>query len=457
MTAIVSQPSATVLPAWQRISTLLAACVFGLIAAGLLLFGAQARPTLAPPPPEVPLNQLQVDVYLPDTLRAGSVLTHQLRYTNTLGVALNNVVLTDSLSYKQYYSGTYTSNPVIPRSAFTYTGNFNSGYTLRWNIGTLAANANGTIVLTSTVPPARRPTCTTGRRRWAMRRLSHHQSRRERRRRQRVGDDCRPRAALRQDRRRNSRGPARAALYRDDRQPVDRSAPDSIAATNLVITDPVPAYTTFLSASQGGVYSPTLNAVTWRWPGPLNPGGNYAVTMAVRLSETLPVNYPIVNVNYCASADEIVGAVPCGLSVINPVGSSFDKTAVTGPPPGVQHVWPKELVTYTIKLWNPHAVPVTVRLTDTLPGNPLPFQFRYMVRGPTPVITTRCWCGTPCRAGAHRSAAGVRRARARPDDHHQRRRHALLQCVVRSRQHRLRLPAAQRPGRDRGGPARAPR
>jgi uncharacterized repeat protein (TIGR01451 family) len=388
MTAIVSQP---VLPAWQRISTILAASMLGMIAAGLLLFEVQARPAFAPPPPsEAPLSQLQVDVYLPDTLRAASVLTHQLRYTNTLGVTLNNVVLTDSLSYKQYYSGTYTSNPVIPRSAFTYTGDFNSGYRLRWTIGTLGANAAGIIVLTSTVPANQAPNLyygpTTLGNAAVITTTNPGVS---------GGSDSASVMIVGPVLRFTKIGtpqyprPGETLVYSltVDNLPTSQR-PDVIAANHLVITDPVPAYTTFLVAGQGGVYSPTLNAVIWRWAGPLNPGAHYSVSMSVRLSETVPFNYPIANVGYCANADEIVGAIPCGQSVINPVGALLDKTAVTGPPPGPQQVWPKELVTYTIKLWNPHAVAVTVRLTDTLPGNPQPFQFRYMVRGPTPVITT---------------------------------------------------------------------
>ena len=54
------------------------------------------------------------------------------------------------------------------------------------------------------------------------------------------------------------------------------------SVTNLVLTDPIPAKTTFVSASAGGIYDALSNSVVWNL-GSKNSGDSGSVTLTVRV------------------------------------------------------------------------------------------------------------------------------------------------------------------------------
>lgn len=63
---------------------------------------------------------------------------------------------------------------------------------------------------------------------------------------------------------------------------------------NLTITDPLPANTTFVSASNGGTYDAVTNKVTWNLGNP-NPGATGSVTLTVATSATTAIISSITN------------------------------------------------------------------------------------------------------------------------------------------------------------------
>ena len=63
--------------------------------------------------------------------------------------------------------------------------------------------------------------------------------------------------------------------------------------TNAVITDPVPDFLTFVSASDGGVYDDATRTITWEFP-ELTASGS--VTFVTTVDADAPETEPIVNV-----------------------------------------------------------------------------------------------------------------------------------------------------------------
>lgn len=131
--------------------------------------------------------------------------------------------------------------------------------------------------------------------------------------------------------------------------------------TNLVLTDVIPANTTFVSASAPGVYDAVSNTVTW------NIGaaaiGNYSATLVVK------VNSPLTNgtkINNTATIDS---------AETTPIAAVAQTTVTSGPVLVVEKtvdtatVNPGQTVNYTVKVTNTgNDTAVNVVMTDTLPS-----------------------------------------------------------------------------------------
>lgn len=115
--------------------------------------------------------------------------------------------------------------------------------------------------------------------------------------------------------------------------------------TNVVVTDPVPAHTTFVSATLGGTFSG--GAVRWEL-GTLNPGDTRAMAFTVRVDSPILDGLLIVNEGYSADGDQTDPIV--GLMVETPVESNpvLNVTKTASPIP----VLPGELLTFTLSYAN---------------------------------------------------------------------------------------------------------
>lgn len=102
-----------------------------------------------PPAPEASALQIRVRASK-QGVRPGETFAYTLRYTNTLSVPVNNVRITDTLSGGQIWDFSYQSSPAIPTQQFTYTVNPAGGYWMQWDLGEIPANSSGSIVLYST-------------------------------------------------------------------------------------------------------------------------------------------------------------------------------------------------------------------------------------------------------------------------------------------------------------------
>jgi len=336
---------------------------------------------------------------------ADSVISYTLLYTNRLAQELLDVTISSTLSPKQYYSFTYLSNPVIPTTSFTLVdGSFDSGYTLEWQLGSLPAQMEGWIIVTTTIPPEAEPPWD-DKKRWPLLGMSA------------VITTSTPgvSAGNPQGEEGDSAsvmvvGPVLRLTKGDDPDPVrpgrlltytlileNKAREDVIAATGIVITDLVPANTTFYTASATGFYSatpPSNGLVIWHPPDPLKPGTTVEVSFTVRLTESMP-SCPPSNIrnddlDFSASAYETIQPVSGYRDVSTAVDDVLEKS-IDAPalPAGDKTVFPGGIVTYTISIYNPrHDQPLeSLRLTDTFESNL--FTFLNMLEdGPTPVTTT---------------------------------------------------------------------
>ncbi|UCC62723.1 MAG: DUF11 domain-containing protein [Anaerolineae bacterium] len=116
-------------------------------------------------------------------------------------------------------------------------------------------------------------------------------------------------------------------------------------ATGVVITDQVPANTTFASASPGHA-GPDANAViTWTLPGSLPPGSSAAVTLSVQVDADLAIGSGLINTAWVTSTQG--------------VGTSGTETTTIAAPDIAVSKWatpaiarPGETITYLIVFTN---------------------------------------------------------------------------------------------------------
>ena len=93
----------------------------------------------------------------------------------------------------------------------------------------------------------------------------------------------------------------------------------NISLTNIIVTDELPEYTSFLSTNGGGVYDEVSNEVTWT-VGMLAPGESIALTLYVMIDDDVPHEWIIAN-TATADSDQTdpVESDPAEVIVIRPV------------------------------------------------------------------------------------------------------------------------------------------
>jgi len=390
---------------------MVAVCLSG-AALALLGFFLTPRPSTiyaSPVKDTAATPDLIISVYAADeTVLANEVISFTLLYTNAFGSPLSDVVITSTLSPKQIYSDTqgYLSDPIISTDSFTCSGDFDGGYTLEWQLGTLAVDAQGWIAVTTTLPITAEPPLKDSDR-WPLLGMSavittstpgatagNPQGQ--------AGDDASvmvvgPVLQITKGTDPETVRPGRLLTYTLTVKNLDRA--DVIAATGIVITDALPVNTSYVVGSCQPApcsYDSISQTVTWNPTGSLARDSTMAVTFTVRITETFPSCPPpkIKNISYRVSSDETIRPVT-GKKLETTVDDVLEKTIETpDPPPRENEVFPGGIVTYTISIYNPyHDQPLTdLQLGDVLPGTPNLFTFLNMVDGdptiPTPVVTS---------------------------------------------------------------------
>lgn len=373
-------------------------CVAFMAMALVYAFMRVANATAAPgrletnPTPEAPEAALATDLQVrtdvsDETVRPGDVLTFTLRYTNTLPTPVSNVLIEDTIGRGQIFDGQYRSTPEIPPTQYTYSGSETMGYTLRWQLPTLAAYATGEIVFNTRALTTTEPSIDT-----AIILLGNAVE---------ISSQTQPVSGNSDDAVAMVVGPLLSIsktapntvlpghLLTYTLTIVNNQRADAIAATNLVISDVLPANTTFVSASDTGVYNSETSSVIWNIPGPLQPGGSLTARFTVLVTDRIDSNRSIMNsrLSYRVRCAETLQEVRGTRNVVTGIDPVLIKTAVDRNG-GTVAVYPTEEVTYTITVHNPLPDPLYgVVVTDTLPGVPDPFTYLRPTAGsPAPTV-----------------------------------------------------------------------
>lgn len=175
----------------------------------------------------------------------------------------------------------------------------------------------------------------------------------------------------------------------------------NLDATPVTLSDPIPQYTTFLSATGGGELSG--GSVLWDFDN-LPPGYFGAVTFTVQVDNPIAKEVDSgISINNTATLDAGAQAPP--------VSSSAQVLVDAQPVPGltkiadVEYAQPEENITYTIGFSNTGNTAITnATLTDSIPPNT---QFVSASNGGTPQGQTVVWSIGSLAAGAQGSVTLV--------------------------------------------------
>lgn len=298
-----------------------------------------------------------------ETVEAGANLSYTLNWTLT-GNTPTEVKLMDPL-------------PANTTFVSADNGGFLDGNTVRWNLGTFNPAANGSVNVTvkvnspldnGTVITNTGTVCGLG----YILEGEPFASNREDVRRQKCDDDTttttvssRPTLGLTK-----TASPATVGGNQDVTYTVIWSVAGNSKATNVVVTDPIPAQTSFVSMSCTGTTGTCttsttgtpVNSVIWNL-GTRNPGENGTLVLVVKTAVSVPNGSVIPNIANIKSAE------------VDPVFAQADVKAATAPVLQITKtgsatiVNPGDPLTYTVKVKNVGTdTAVNVVATDTLPA-----------------------------------------------------------------------------------------
>ena len=278
----------------------------------------------------------------PDPVNAGANLTYTLSYSNTGNMNASGTAITDAV-------------PANTTFVSATSGGTVSAGTVSWNIGALNAGASGSVQMVVKVasPLANGTTLTNG-----TMSIDSTQTNPV------SGAAVATTVAS---------APVLAVSASDSPDPVaaggtltytlSYSNTGNANATGVVITDAVPANTTFVSATGGG--SESAGTVTWNF-GPLNAGASGSVQMTVRVASPLANGTTITDATYAVSSAQTSAA--SGPAVATTVTSApvLALAAADAPDP----VAAGANLTYTLSYSNGgNADAASVVITDAVPAN----------------------------------------------------------------------------------------
>jgi len=306
----------------------------------------------------------------PDPVAAGANLTYTLSYSNTGSADATSVVMSDTV-------------PGNTTFVSLTGGGTLSGSVVTWSIGSVSPGASGTVSLTVRVnSPLANGT------------VIHNQT-------YSIASAQTAAVSGSDDTTTVTSAPVLAVSASDAPDPVvaggnltytlNYSNTGSAGATSLVISDTLPANTTFVSATGGGTLS--AGVVTWSVAS-LAAGASGSVQLVVRVASPLPNGTVITNGTYSVDSAETTPA--SGASIATTVTSApvLAVSANDAPDPVVAGA----NLTYTLSYSNTGSAGATsLVITDTVPANT---TFVSATGGGTLSAGVVTWSVTSLAAGA---------------------------------------------------------
>jgi uncharacterized repeat protein (TIGR01451 family) len=141
----------------------------------------------------------------------------------------------------------------------------------------------------------------------------------------------------------------------------------NVAATGVTITDPIPGYTSFVSADSGGTFS--KKAVTWSGLG-IPAGGSVSVKLTVSIDDALKAKVSSIT-NDGMQASATGGFSVTGSPVVTPIAPQFAVSAAPASQTGAAHAGTS--VDYTVGVTNLGYTPDSYSLSSS--GGTFPVSF----------------------------------------------------------------------------------
>ncbi|MFL5928045.1 MAG: hypothetical protein ACJ77E_14045, partial [Gaiellaceae bacterium] len=153
----------------------------------------------------------------------------------------------------------------------------------------------------------------------------------------------------------------------------------NVAAAGVTITDPIPDYTSFVSADSGGTFS--KKAVTWSGLG-IPAGGSVSVKLTVSIADALKAKVPSIT-NDGMQASATGGFSVTGSPVVTPIAQQYAVSASPASQTGAAHAGTS--VDYTVGVTNLGYTPDSYSLSSS--GGTFPVSFLNS-SCTTPITTT---------------------------------------------------------------------
>ncbi len=322
---------------------------------------------------------LQIDKIGPNTTLAGRAITYTIVVTNASGVPLSGVAVTDTWN-TQEYTGTYEVSGDFTVTAFSLVTQTQPRYA-QFNLTDLSVGARGVITINMVISPLQQPKydrtpnfILVGNSVVISTSTPNVSAGNDRVDTTIVGPLLKltktitPTSVIKVR-------PGRLMTYTFQLENLNR--PDTISATNVVVTERLPVNTLFYAAypASQAVYYPVSNTVQWNLADPLPVSGTAYLTLTVRVTPTVgnvAINNPRSN---CGTrSDELPLFVLCHQDANTSVDDMFEKVADTISPPSqagstISRTFPNRVMTYTLYVYNPFPDPVSgMIVTDTLPN-----------------------------------------------------------------------------------------
>ena len=375
--------TATLAYTFRRIVPVILISLMG-VAVTLLLMSSSSAARPLPDVESPAASGLQIDMQGPATTLAGRSLTFTIVVTNATGLALPNVVITDSWYVQTYNGNSQFSGLSLVTYSFRPTATIPY---IRWDFGTLAPGASGSIVMTTDVAVTLQPSTTKGAvglptilantaviatsapgvpiASNAVNTLV-------------VG----PVMYLEKTVAPTLQRPGRLVTFtlKLTNRPVSERA-DSISAMNTIIAEVLPARTMLWSVQPvSGVtyeYLESARVLTYSLANPVQPGQSVYVTFTIRLTPTLKNAGDVNSIRnnrtaFSFRSTEVTIPRLGEADVVLSGNDVLEKSVQVGPPPPTAatppRTFPDRILTYTIGVYNPFTEILSgLRLTDTLP------------------------------------------------------------------------------------------
>lgn len=146
----------------------------------------------------------------------------------------------------------------------------------------------------------------------------------------------------------------------------------NVAANNVVVTDPIPAGTTYVAGSVTGTVAFTGTPATGlTLTAPIPVGGSAVITYKVKVSSTIPANNPILNTASTAYAYTVDPTKPNGVNVVassNTVSTQISSATLVSKKVSDKAIaYLGDIITYQVAITNTGNVPADqVILTDPI-------------------------------------------------------------------------------------------